>query len=88
FLPFMLAYSAAKIFKMNTYVAVAIAGAMLHPNFTNLIQQGLTKISFIGIPMSLIQYNGSVFPIVLTIWFASYIEKGVDKITPKALKII
>lgn len=54
FLPFMLAYSAAKIFKMNTYVAVAIAGAMLHPNFTNLIQQGLTKISFIGIPMSLI----------------------------------
>lgn len=84
----MLAYSAAKIFKMNTYVAVAIAGAMLHPNFINLIQQGLTKISFIGIPMSLIQYNGSVFPIVLTIWFASYIEKGVDKITPKALKII
>ena len=88
FLPFLLAYSSAKIFKMNGYVAVAIASAMLHPNFTNLIDSGVLKVEFLGLPMNLLKYTGSVLPIVLTVWFASYIERFLDRYTPKALKII
>lgn len=88
FLPFLLAYSSAKIFKMNGYVAVAIAAAMLHPNFTDLMASGISKIEFIGLPMNIIKYTGSVLPIVLTVWFASYIERFLDRYTPKALKII
>lgn len=88
FLPFLLAVSSAKIFRMNTYVAVAIAGAMLHPTFSNLLAEGISQISFLTIPLNLIKYNGSVLPIILTIWFASYIESFLDKFVPKSLKII
>ncbi|WP_462410702.1 PTS transporter subunit EIIC [Neobacillus sp. Marseille-QA0830] len=88
YLPFLLAFSCARIFGMNSYVALGIAGAMLHPTFSSMIAEGVSKIDFLHIPMSLIKYNGSVLPIVLTIWFASYVEKLLDKGTPKALKII
>lgn len=88
FLPFLLAISSAKIFKMNTYVAVAIAAAMLHPTFLNFLMEGTSQLHFLAVPMNLIKYNGSVLPIVLTIWFASYIERFVDRFTPAALKII
>lgn len=88
FLPFLLAISSAKIFRMNTYVAAAIAGAMLHPTFSGMIAEGVSRITFLALPLNLIKYNGSVLPIILTIWFASYIEQGLDKVIPKALKII
>ena len=39
FLPFMLDVSAAKKFNTNTYLAMMMAGVLLHPNFTALSQQ-------------------------------------------------
>lgn len=37
FLPVMLAYTAAIKFKCNQFIAVSIAGAMIHPSYTSLI---------------------------------------------------
>jgi len=37
FLPFLLANSAAKKFKCNTYMAMTLAAVLLHPNFTAMI---------------------------------------------------
>ncbi len=37
FLPFLIANSAAKKFKCNPYMAMSIAGVLMHPNFVNMV---------------------------------------------------
>ena len=87
FLPFLLAASAAKQFKMNQYVALTIC-AMMSSNWAALLAEGTTTFSFLAIPFTVVNYASSVLPMVFAIWFASIIEKYVDKIIPGALKII
>ena len=74
FLPILLAYSSANRFKTNPFVAVLFGGIMLHPNMIGLLG-GEDPVSFIGIPVASVQYATSVVPIILTVWFMSYIEK-------------
>lgn len=88
FLPFLLAYSSSKIFRMNTAIALGIAGAMLHPTFIQYLTAGKTTLQFFGITMHLVDYQTSVLPIILVIWFASYIEKFLNRVIPKAIRII
>lgn len=84
FLPIILAFSAGKTFKCNQYLAVLIAGAMLHPNFTSLTE----NTSFLGLPVQAVNYASTVFPILLSILVLSYIEKGLRKIIPKTLALL
>lgn len=87
FMPFLIAANAAKVFKVNQSLALIIAGVFLHPSFVNLVAQE-AAISFIGLPVTKASYSYSVIPIILMVWIMSYIEKMVDAITPKMLKII
>lgn len=86
FLPILLAYSSANRFKTNPFVAVLFGGIMLHPNMIGLLG-GEDPVSFVGIPVASVQYATSVVPIILTVWFMSYIEKFADKISPGPVKI-
>lgn len=87
FLPLLLAVSAARKFGCNPYVAAAVAGAILHPDLTALLGAG-KSISFIGLPVTAATYSSTVIPILLAIWLMSYVEKGIDRITPSSLKLI
>lgn len=87
FMPILLAIFASRKFKVNTSIAVIVVGVLLHPNFTSWVATG-DSISFIGLPIQGVGYAASVIPALLTVWMMSYIENFVDKITPKALKII
>lgn len=87
FMPFLIAANAAKVFKVNQSLALIIAGVFLHPSFVNLVA-GDAAITFIGLPVTKASYSYSVIPIILMVWIMSYIEKMVDAITPKMLKII
>ncbi|QOQ54991.1 beta-glucoside-specific PTS transporter subunit IIABC [Bacillus amyloliquefaciens] len=87
FLPLLLAVSAARKFGSNPYVAAAVAGAILHPDLKALLGSG-KSISFIGLPVTAATYSSTVIPILLAIWLMSYVEKGIDRITPSSLKLI
>lgn len=87
FMPILLAVFASRKFKVNTSIAVIVVGVLLHPNFTAWVTSG-DAISFLAMPIQPVSYAASVIPALLTIWMMSYIEKFVDRITPKALKII
>lgn len=87
FMPILLAVFAANKFKVNTSVAIIVVGVFLHPNFSQWVASG-DPISFLGMPIQCVIYAASVIPALLTIWVMSYIERGVDKITPQSLKII
>ncbi|MDH0600982.1 PTS transporter subunit EIIC [Latilactobacillus sakei] len=87
FMPILLAIFASRKFKVNTSIAVIVVGIFLHPSFTAWVTSG-KPISFVGVPIQGVSYAASVIPALLTVWMMSYIEKGVDRITPKSLKII
>lgn len=88
FLPFLLASSAAKVFKMNSYVAMTICAGMMSSTWTGLLADGVESFSFLGIPFKVINYSSSVLPIVFAILLASYVERLLNKYIPSALKII
>ncbi len=87
FMPILLAVFAANKFKVNTSIAIIVVGVFLHPNFSQWVASG-DPISFLGMPIQGVIYAASVIPALLTIWVMSYIERGVDKITPQSLKIL
>lgn len=86
FMPFILAFSAAKRFKCNPYVSAVLAGVLLHSSFTGL-NTGDPVHLFGFIPVTMISYGGSVVPILLIVWVQSYIEKIANKVSPKPVKI-
>lgn len=89
FLPFLIANSAAKKFKCNAYMAMSIAGVILHPTFINMVNAAKETgegLKFIGIPVSLASYSSSVIPIILGVWFMSFVEPLADKVSPKPVK--
>jgi len=92
FLPFFLAVSAAKKFKTNEYVALALAAAYMHPailDAANVIAKtGVKSIDLFGAPILLVNYKSTVIPIILSVWVMSFVYKKVDEIMPDFLKII
>lgn len=87
FMPFLIAANAAKVFHVNQALALIIAGVFLHPNFTAMIASQ-DPISLFGLPITKFSYAYSVIPVILMVWIMSYIEKLVDKITPRIFKLI
>ena len=86
FMPFLLALSAAKQFKCNQYLALVLAGILLHPHLVDLKTLG-EPVTFLGLPLVLASYSASVVPIILITWILSFVEKLVKRYTPKSIEI-
>lgn len=85
FLPVLLAYSSAKVFKANPVLAASVALFLLHPDVMIAMQQNLTG-DFFGVPVVLASYANSVIPIILIVWAQSYIERFINRILPALLR--
>lgn len=85
FLPLFLAVTAARHFKVNQFTSMAIAGALLYPSIVGLAAAG-DPVTFFGIPVMLMSYASSVIPIVVAVWIQSYLERGLLKILPSAVR--
>ncbi|QIO86243.1 beta-glucoside-specific PTS transporter subunit IIABC [Pediococcus acidilactici] len=73
FLPIILAVSAARKFKANQYIAIALAGSLVYPAIVTAYTEG-TKLTFLGIPVILSQYSSTVIPAILAIWVMSKLQ--------------
>jgi len=91
FLPILVAFSAAKEFGCNQYLAAAVGGIMIHPALQNAwtIGGGYKTMPILGglIDMPLVGYQGTVLPILLVVWMMSYIEKYIRKAVPEVLDL-
>ena len=91
FLPIILAFSAAKEFGANPYLAAALGGILIHPALQNAwtVGSGISGyFTLFGMSFAKIGYQGTVLPILIAIWVMSLIEKGLRKIIPNMLDII
>lgn len=92
FFPFFLAVSAAKKFKTNEFLALALAGALMYPTIQNgaihATELGVTSLSFLGLPALFVNYKSTIIPIIITVWVMSYVYKYVNKIIPDTFKVL
>ncbi|MCY6371191.1 beta-glucoside-specific PTS transporter subunit IIABC [Clostridium ganghwense] len=99
FFPIFLGYTAAKKFKLNHFVGMAIGAALVYPALSGLtageplytlfqgtIIESPVYITFLGIPVILMNYGSSVIPIILATYVASKVEKLFKKIIPDVVK--
>ena len=102
FLPVVLAFSAARKFRMNEFTGVAIGVALLYPTMVALTSgEALGSIDLgvagtfswyataLGVPiiMPVSGYVSSVIPVLLMVWFGSIIERWLKSWMPAALKM-
>lgn len=87
FMPFLLAASAAKKFNCNIYLALTIAGFLFAPSFVETVSAG-QQLSFFGIPLGMVSYSATVFPILSIIWIQSLLEKVLDQYIPDVIKYL
>ncbi|TKR23920.1 PTS beta-glucoside transporter subunit IIBCA [Cellulomonas hominis] len=99
FLPILLAITAAKRFRANLYVSVAIACALLYsatiavipgPDGATLTLQGYEagggELTFFGIPVVMISYLSAVIPTILAVYAQSHLERLLNRFFPEALR--
>ncbi|NUU77744.1 PTS transporter subunit EIIC [Paenibacillus xylanilyticus] len=85
-LPILVAVSTAYRLKSNMYVAAAIGGLMFHPQISYILS-GEEEVQFMGVPMvSQAAFFSATLWIIMTILAASYVERVVERISPKGLK--
>ncbi|WP_179142955.1 PTS transporter subunit EIIC, partial [Cronobacter sakazakii] len=96
FLPFFLAVSAARIFKVNEYLAAAVAACLMYPSLIDAAkalathQEGAVSALWLlnAIPVSVFNYSASVIPVIFSVLALSYIYRWVDHIMPDVLKTV
>lgn len=85
FFPVILSSSAAKYFKLNQYVGMIIGAAMIYPSLLAAADAS-SPLSFMGIPLNMMNYTSSVFPAIVAVWVASRLNVYVEKIVPQGFR--
>ncbi|UQZ35646.1 PTS beta-glucoside transporter subunit EIIBCA [Paenibacillus sp. PK3_47] len=87
FLPILIAFSAARKFGSNPFIAAGVSAALMYPDMGALLSSG-EPVSFLSIPVTAVSYASSVIPILLAVWLLSYVEKTVDRFVIPSLKLL
>ncbi len=89
-LPILIGFTAAREFGGNPYLGATLGGILTHPALTNAwgVAGGFKTMDFFGIDVAMIGYQGTVFPVLLAVWFMSHIEKRLRRVIPNALDLI
>ncbi|WP_265457001.1 beta-glucoside-specific PTS transporter subunit IIABC [Enterococcus sp. HY326] len=88
FLPILLAFTTAQKLKINPYLAAVVAGIMVHATWGTLVAAGEPVDLFGFLPLYLVRYTSSVIPVILVVLVQAPIEKFLNKIVPKALRLV
>ncbi|MCL9777475.1 PTS transporter subunit EIIC [Vibrio methylphosphonaticus] len=92
FLPMLVSFSAAKMFRVNEYIALAVAAAMLSPKLADKAAAlngigELAELKVMGvIPVELLNYGGAIVPAILAVWLLSKVTPLVDRLIPSVAK--
>lgn len=89
FLPLLIAVTSAKRFATSPYIAMAIMGALIMPDFIGLVKgAGGNTITFLGIAIPVFNYTSQIIPAILTTWLQSKMELFMKKKIPNSLHMI
>lgn len=89
-LPILIGFTSAREFGGNTYLGATLGGILTHPALTNAwgVAHGYPSMDFFGMKIAMLGYQGTVFPVLLAVFFMCIIEKQLRRIIPNALDLI
>ena len=100
FLPLFLGVTAAKRFKMNQFIGLAIGAVLTYPTIVQLSSSKTVlgtlfagtpfasqiHTEFMGIPLIAMNYTSTVLPVICAVWFGSMIEHWASRWVPAVVK--
>ncbi|MGL5416252.1 MAG: beta-glucoside-specific PTS transporter subunit IIABC [Clostridium sp.] len=99
FFPIFLGFNAAKKFKANQFLGMCIGAALVYPSivggmsgeplytlFQGTLIESPVYLTFLGIPVILMNYTSSVIPVIVATYFGGKLEKLFKKIVPDVVK--
>lgn len=102
YLPVLLGYTAAKKFNLQPFVGLLIGLALCYPAiqldtlastgeplftlFSGTIFSSPVYLEFLGIPIISMDYTSTVIPVIIIVYFASKIQRLLNKIIPEFVK--
>ncbi len=87
FMPVILGYSAAKVFKTNEYIPMVIGATLCYPTIVSLMTEK-SAVTLFGLHVTKANYVSTVIPIILAIFMLAYVQRFLEKVIPEVLKII
>ncbi|MDU6171275.1 MAG: beta-glucoside-specific PTS transporter subunit IIABC [Enterococcus faecalis] len=87
FMPVILGYSAAKVFKTNEYIAMVIGATLCYPTIVSLMTEE-SAVTLFGLHVTKANYVSTVIPIILAIFMLAYVQRFLEKVILEVLKII
>lgn len=85
FMPVLVAYGTSRVLKSNPAFAIALAAALLYPDFNTMMAAG-EPVAMFGLPVHLGTYGNSLLPGIFSAVFCAYLEKFFYHIVPGVLK--
>ncbi|WP_134686981.1 sucrose-specific PTS transporter subunit IIBC [Brevibacillus migulae] len=90
-LPILIGYSAAREFGGNPYLGAVVGGILTHPSLLNPTELGSRvpdTMNLFGYVVPLIGYQGTVIPMLLSVYVMSQVEKGLRRFVPTSLDLL
>ena len=92
FLPVLIGFSAAKIFGGTPILGAVIGAIMIHPDLLNGYSYGQALLDgtvpywhIFGLPVAKVGYQGTVLPVIVSVFCMSFIEKRLRTVVPAML---
>lgn len=85
YLPVFLAFSGAKEFGANPFTGAFVALALLYPELTAAMAEGL-PFDFLRIPVISVTYSSSILPVFMAVAFLGKVEPWFEKRLPELVK--
>lgn len=88
FLPILIAITASKHFKCNTFIAVTCCAALINPTWVEIAARVTSgePLKFLIFDLNSMTYGSSVLPPLFLVWILSYLERWIEKRLPEVIK--
>lgn len=87
FFPIIIGYNSGKKFGGNPILTAGLGCALIYPTLITAVTEG-TALTLFGIPLTLLNYTQSAFPIIFISYLAVKLEKLFKKILPDVTQVI
>lgn len=87
FMPILVAYGTSRVLKANPAFSIAMAAALLYPNFVTMMGAG-ESVTMLGLPVYLTTYGSTLLPGIFSAVLVAYLEKFFYRVIPGMLRSV
>ncbi|MCH3926501.1 MAG: PTS transporter subunit EIIC [Atopobiaceae bacterium] len=86
FMPIVAGFSAAKKLGVNPFLGAFMGAMLMEPSFAKLAADGVSSISFLGIPAPVATYGQTLIPVLICVAVLAPIERFFERVLPESIR--